>query len=379
MSTKAVAWVLDDLQALKPGPSLVMLALADFADERNSCFPGQERLARRSRCSRRSVVRHLAELRDLGLIFVESRTTNDAHGRVRRTSNRYVLNVGVVVNTESDIVALSAKYAGQSECDSLAPTVTESDKNVTECDTGVTGTTSYITTSNSPSPHPSTVAQSEAAASPREGSPDGSVREDVPSIDDGVARRGFADGNASRLGGEAPSERVITLMENQNTHPDLRDDRQELSFEESSSLAREVLPSPMQAMGPQQLVRVGRAIELRIDAGWSKKQITMVLGARELPSQVRNLVALVMARLRDDVPLDQVPPKGVNWASDAGHFVRKSQWSHQLSDGRVITRGDLDVGLIAIEFNAARKDGRWSSDDRMDFAVSSGIERFLVS
>lgn len=96
MSVKAIAWVLDDLQALKPGPTLVMLALADFADERNSCFPGQERIAARARCSHRTVIHYLAELQALGLIEVETRTANDPDGEVHRLPNRYTLNVGAI-------------------------------------------------------------------------------------------------------------------------------------------------------------------------------------------------------------------------------------------------------------------------------------------
>ena len=89
VSVKAVAWVLDDLQGLKPGPTLVMLALADFADERNSCFPGQKTLAARARCSKRSVINYLKELQDLGLLSVETRFYSNGDSGIRRSSNHY--------------------------------------------------------------------------------------------------------------------------------------------------------------------------------------------------------------------------------------------------------------------------------------------------
>ena len=81
----------------------------------------------------------------------------------------------------------------------------------------------------------------------------------------------------------------------------------DLSQAELVTLAREVLPAPMQAMGPQHLARIGHAIDQRLHAGWSKADVTLILAMRQLPSNVRNLTALVMARLRDDVPLDQPP------------------------------------------------------------------------
>ncbi|WP_147291511.1 helix-turn-helix domain-containing protein, partial [Corynebacterium senegalense] len=121
MSVKAVAWVLDDLQGLKPGPTLVMLALADFADERNSCFPGQERIAARARCSKRSVINYLRELQELGLISVESRTYSQGRGSIRRTSNRYILHVGKTYSLESAQSAPAKKPAGKSEDAESAP------------------------------------------------------------------------------------------------------------------------------------------------------------------------------------------------------------------------------------------------------------------
>ena len=80
-----------------------------------------------------------------------------------------------------------------------------------------------------------------------------------------------------------------------------------LSQAELVTLAREVLPAPMQAMGPHHLARIGHAIDQRLHAGWSKGDVTLILAMRQLPSNVRNLTGLVMARLRDDVPLDQPP------------------------------------------------------------------------
>ena len=125
MSVKAVSWVLDDLQGLKQGPSLVMLALADFADERNSCFPGQDRIAARARCSKRSVISHLKELEELGLISVERRTYSNGTGSIRRTSNRYVLHLDKAYSVEDAKSAPTRKRAGHAESAKPAPTSLE--------------------------------------------------------------------------------------------------------------------------------------------------------------------------------------------------------------------------------------------------------------
>lgn len=144
-------------------------------------------------------------------------------------------------------------------------------------------------------------------------------------------------------------------------------------------LARQVLPAPMQAMGPTHLAKVGGELAKRLEAGWLPDQITAILASRQLPSQVRNLVALVLARLRDDVPVDQPPPAGTDWSAEPSDSPSSQRWSHTLADGRVVTRKDLDCGLLAIDFNHARQSGDWAGDDRMAFAVAVGIERYLTS
>lgn len=82
-------WVWD-LDGLKAGPKFVLLALADFADEEGSCFPGQEKIASRVACSVDTVARSIRTLEDLGLL---SRTARRKEGGYR-TSDRFTLHVG---------------------------------------------------------------------------------------------------------------------------------------------------------------------------------------------------------------------------------------------------------------------------------------------
>ncbi|WP_048588648.1 hypothetical protein [Corynebacterium pseudotuberculosis] len=41
-------------------------------------------------------------------------------------------------------------------------------------------------------------------------------------------------------------------------------------------------------------------------SGWLLEQITAILASLQLPSEVRNRIALVLARLFDDVPVNQL-------------------------------------------------------------------------
>lgn len=82
MSIRAVAWVLDRSPA-EGTDLLVMIALADFADESGLSWPSVRRLAHRARVSERTARRALRNLEAIGQV-----TTDGGGGRA---SNRYRL------------------------------------------------------------------------------------------------------------------------------------------------------------------------------------------------------------------------------------------------------------------------------------------------
>ena len=83
MSIEAMKWAqkVAETGQLNTGQAFVLLLLGDHADEAWSCHPSQELLARRSAQTVRSVERHIARLRDLGLVETESRY-GDGRGRI---------------------------------------------------------------------------------------------------------------------------------------------------------------------------------------------------------------------------------------------------------------------------------------------------------
>ena len=88
MSTRASNWVWE-LEDLGPSETLVLLALADQANDAGVAWPAQGSLARRARQTDRNVRRMLVKLERMGLLSVERRSSS--HGR---KSNRYRLHVG---------------------------------------------------------------------------------------------------------------------------------------------------------------------------------------------------------------------------------------------------------------------------------------------
>lgn len=88
MGYKALAWAWDQT-GLKQAQKFVLVALADMADEGNTCYPGQERLARMTGSSVSTVQRAIKELESGGAITRFARRTDGGF----RTSDRYRLNL----------------------------------------------------------------------------------------------------------------------------------------------------------------------------------------------------------------------------------------------------------------------------------------------
>src|SRR4051812_9169287 len=60
-------------QELSPGAKLSYVMLLSYAHQKDSCFPGQEKLAEDLGAGRRSVIRYIKELQDSGLLVVKRR------------------------------------------------------------------------------------------------------------------------------------------------------------------------------------------------------------------------------------------------------------------------------------------------------------------
>ncbi|MCC0048036.1 MAG: helix-turn-helix domain-containing protein [Rhodobiaceae bacterium] len=78
MSIQAMTWALA-ARTGKPGAKVVLLALANYADERGVCWPSQQRLAADTEQSIDTIQRRLKDLEASGLIERQRRTTNTGH------------------------------------------------------------------------------------------------------------------------------------------------------------------------------------------------------------------------------------------------------------------------------------------------------------
>lgn len=85
MSVKAINWALE--LSIPPTPKLVLVVLADYADEYGYAFPGGATIARRASISERTLTRVLADLEENGYLERERRSLLNGN----RTSDGYRL------------------------------------------------------------------------------------------------------------------------------------------------------------------------------------------------------------------------------------------------------------------------------------------------
>ena len=88
MSFQAMSWAVTK-KCPTPTSKLILILLANYADEHNSCFPSRDKIAELSNCDERTVRRSLKQLSEAGFLRVESRYRPDGG----QTSNRYYLSM----------------------------------------------------------------------------------------------------------------------------------------------------------------------------------------------------------------------------------------------------------------------------------------------
>lgn len=324
MSIAAVSWALDYVDDVTSSVKLTLIALADFADEDGTCFPSQRTLAKRSVCSVRTVQRNLQELQKRGYVSVEPRYYATKDGMMHRTSNVYRLHMDMetLVSTRKppmsdtgvadgpttpparpSIASSYPQTTGQPMGDNLAPMtgsypqtpaqpMYDSEHHVIHnggTQTGVDNTDSWDS-------YPQTAGHSmDATMSPID--PIGDI---------------YAGEYPTPLSGQEPSYEPRTPGGTggwSETNPSTTDQLGGLRALTDSdlSLLRQAIPAEMLAVSPKEYRVFVRLVRERLNAGWTVEDIRSVLASRGLPPRVGNLAALVVARFKSDIPLQQTP------------------------------------------------------------------------
>jgi DNA-binding MarR family transcriptional regulator len=145
MTIRAMNWAWEI--ELPPALKLVLLKLADRANDDGECWPGSASIAKACGIGARTLVRHLAQLEELGLIKSTARYNDDG----KRTNNIYQLDL------DGSLSANLAHGLSAKSCTNHVPTVAH-DKELKLFIEPTVETTDATTTVAAPAPSPEPIA-----------------------------------------------------------------------------------------------------------------------------------------------------------------------------------------------------------------------------
>ena len=356
MSFKASHWAVHEVRGLRPVERVLLLVLAEYADDRDCAWPSQDRLADNVETSLSTLRRCLARLEALGLLTREHRWVMDEAGDTHRATNVYQLHVGATPDWSrleggssgarragaagsGSAVEEQVPYTGQSDRYREAPEEPPVDNSsddgvfVANADTGhsdgyggsgrlyrskpggipVTQVTG-ISTPNHHRNHQTQPDQSEVT------SPGGRVgsRSGPVGSGGGDARSGASAGRARRDASPAtgrPGSVAAGLPA------------------EVAELLGDCLPDSMQdGLDRQGALRIAGLLRERLEAGWRPHQIRRVMD-QALPARVSRLSGLVASRLETNVDPVLAPDK-VKAAAESRRQEAARRRSEEIAGGQ---------------------------------------------
>lgn len=359
MSFQAVHWALHEVQGVPN--KLVLVVLAEYADEYGCCWPSQQAISRASELSESTVRRVLRAYEQMGLISSTHRYVVDEDGAKHRASNVYQLNIGAqpqaVAQTpvapsakaqepvDNSGEGLPVKLTGRGQPVENSPVdnstgsrsfgsdpyTGQSDRKVgatgqIQGATGhqVTGITTIQTTIKNHQTRPNQNShQAPALDEPGQvGSGPGKIDQtDQGEVLDEPGTPDLAAGQASQPQPEAPAEpgKVPEAGPGASQRPDGAG----LTAADAELLAA-CLPAWMQPMDAPGAVGVLALLRERLEAGWTPSGIAQALDAPPPVGGAQRLSSLVAYRIRDNVNI-HLAPKPASRPSMAAQDRREAE------------------------------------------------------
>lgn len=312
MSVRASTWAWS-LEEVMGSEALVLLALADQANDEGFCWPSQEKLAPKARQSVSTLRRSLRSLEKMGLLTTITRSSTRG-----RRSNVYLLHIGAkpdlsmrsakavslgedaaqacqMLEEASDAVFVANKATGQ--FDRLPQPVTYDRLQPVTSDRLLYKEPSYRTTR--PYPTLPTAPAPDQAAGMKVGS-GGKTSTQEP----GDTRNVPVEGPGVPVGELKPrpgSQVQAGSVKGPKTAEAGLD-------EQERALLGSCLPAWMASLDKRGAHKVAQALKERVDAGWQPSQIRGLLDGNP-PSQVIHMASLVLNRLERNVDIDCAPAR----------------------------------------------------------------------
>ena len=297
------AWGLTDLDQSQ---TLVLLALADAANDEGVCWPSQAEIGRKARLKDRAVRNQIRSLEAAGLLSVSRRATPQG-----RKTNVYRLNIGCDFSLQSKQPARNAGWVEGSEpqpVDNQAFRCNQSNRH--EMPVGYpTGTVMPVATGTVMPV--ATLYQTTNIQTPNL-TPLPPVVEGSVGLGNGCADRAVAEGEAaSPVATSVPPEgrrgpqRSPGGAKGPAAMPGGGRGAESVSEADLAILAA-CVPESMRVMDARGLGLVVGLLRERLDAGWAPGEIKRLLDS-PLPDRVARMSGLVASRLRRLVAVGESP------------------------------------------------------------------------
>ena len=311
MSVRASTWAWS-LEEVMGSEALVLLALADQANDEGFCWPSQQKLAPKARQSVSTLRRSLRSLEKMGLLTTITRSSTRG-----RRSNVYLLHIGAkpdlsmksartvnlgedaaqacqMLEEASDAVFVANKATGQ--FDRLPQSVIGDRLQPVTGDRLLYKEPPLRTTK--PNPTLPTPARAQAASAKVGSGGKTSTQGTEGTRNVPVEGAGVPVGEVK----PRPGSRVQA-----GSFKGPRTAEVGLS-EQERALVGACLPAWMSALDKRGAHKVAEALKERVDAGWQPSQIRGLLDGNP-PSQVIHMASLVLNRLERNVDIDCAPAR----------------------------------------------------------------------
>lgn len=286
MSIRAFTWAFDEVTGVNRGEKLVLLALAEFANDDDITWRARHEIARRALCSDRSLTDYLTSLEAKGFIEREPRYRwcDSGEGACEgRPSHKH--RCGTTYRVRRDRknpvniapLSTSAKSAGVAKKSVNAGSAT----NAKSAGVKPHPQNNGVHTSKILRPYDSYNRQLINSNPP------------TPQVAPGRVEAGLvgkkSETTSARLQQSCAAGETVT-------HPGVPD----------WDLIRDCLPAPMRGLSTSAAIIATCLLRERLDNGWSRQELQKFIGQDPLPDMVKNLSGLVCWRI-ENTPA--IPPE----------------------------------------------------------------------
>lgn len=308
MSIYGVAWALDRVRGVSVGAKIVLISLAEFANEQDVTWVSRERLISRVECSPRALSGYFKELEACGALTREARyewcvsescSRTGEHKHRRGTVYRIHPELRVDVREATGADSAPVRESLESQRKSHSGNICASEDTVANLRCSQAQTSATITYRKEPSIEPPNLT------------PPPPVVEGSVGLGNGCADRAVAEvAAASPVATSAPPEGRRGPQkrpgEAKGSATTAGGRYAESVSEDDLAILAACLPESMRLLDARGLGLVVGLLRERLDAGWAPGEIKRLLDS-PLPDRVARMSGLVASRLRRLVAVGESP------------------------------------------------------------------------